>query len=331
MSDDTIKALVETRKRIVREVNDGRLSVKDGARFLGMTRQGLWKLRRNVEKHGMEKAVTGRKRGPLPGCRIWNRTPTWIEEKVENLWYDTGGVGADRLAWLLEDSFIEISRATVYRILVRRRLLRPKEKEPRKPAQLYTKGYPGEEVQLDTTEPFGKGKAIQISAIDDYSRWGGGDLYYGNTSLMASLFLKDLIIKAPFPISAVRVDNGSEFKAEFIKTCQELGIKIIRNPIHSPEKNGKVERFHRTIYEECLWRVNADKHDLEYGRYWLSRYLSWYNNKRRHGGYGMNKQTPRQKIEQWIIENQTDENYQDVNETMILYMGLTRRRGGDNI
>jgi len=319
MSDDTIKALIETRKIIIREVNEEKLSIKDGARLLGMTRQGLWKLRKNVERYGMEKAVAGRKRGPLPGCKIWNRTPVWIEKEIEDLWYDTGGVGADRLVWLLEDGLIKISRATVYRILVRRRLIIPKEKSKKKPAQLYTKGYPGEEVQIDTTEPFGKRKGIQISAIDDYSRWGGGDLYYGNTSLMASLFLRDFVIKAPFPISAVRVDNGSEFKGEFKKTCKELSIKIIRNPVHSPEKNGKVERFHRTINEECLWRVNAEKHDLEYGRYWLNRYLSWYNSKRKHGGYGMNTKTPRQKIEQWIIENQIDENCQDVNETMILY------------
>jgi len=319
MSDDTIKALVETRKRIIKEVNQGKLSVKDGARLLGMTRQGFWKLRKNVQKYGMEKAVVGRKRGPLPGCRIWNRTPAWIEEKVEELWYDTGGVGPDRLVWLLEDSFIKISRSTVYRILVRRRLIIPKEKEVRKPAHLYTKGYPGEEVQIDTTEPFGKGKGILISAIDDYSRWGEGELYYGNTSLMASLFLKELVLKAPFPIKAVRVDNGGEFKGEFERTCQTLGIEIIRNPVHSPQKNGKVERFHRTIEEECLWRVNAEKHELEYGRYWLTRYLSWYNNKRKHGGLGMNGKTPREKIEQWILKNKTEENYQDVNETMILY------------
>ena len=38
MSDNTIKALVETRKRIVREVNQGKLSVKEGARLLGITR-----------------------------------------------------------------------------------------------------------------------------------------------------------------------------------------------------------------------------------------------------------------------------------------------------
>lgn len=141
-----------------------------------MTRQGLWKLRKNVERYGMEKAVTGRKRGPLPGCQIWNRTPAWIEDKIEDLWYDS----PDRLVWLLEDLLIEISRATVYRILVRRRLIIPGKKEKKEPSQLYTKGYPGEEIQLDTTEPFGKRKGILISAIDDFGRWGlWQHQYYG--------------------------------------------------------------------------------------------------------------------------------------------------------
>lgn len=322
MTDYTIEKLVETRRRIVLQVERGELSVKDGAELLGMTRQGLWKLRKNIDKYGIKRGLLGRKRDPLPGNRAWNRVPAWVEDRVTKLWQDNG-VGPDRLCWLLEDEGVELSRSTVYRILVRRRLIVPKEKGERKKAQLYTKGYPGEEVQIDTTEPFGKSQGTLICRIDDFSRWVHAVLYYGNTSVLASLFLKDYIAKAPFPVTAVRVDNGSEFKGEFVKTCQDLGITLIRNPKDSPEKNGKVERLHRTIEEECLWRVKADKEVLEYGSYWLNRYLAWYNNKRRHGGYGMDKRTPRGQIEKWIIDNTiTHSFYQDVNETMILYNPL---------
>lgn len=170
-----------------------------------------------------------------------------------------------------------IARATVYRILVRRRLLRPKTKQERQHTRLYTKGYPGEEVQIDTTEPLGKSNGIQISAIDDYSRWGFGQVYQGNTSHNAASFLLQIIWQAPFPITGVRVNNGSEFKGEFQRTCNQLGIRVIRNPVKTPEYNGKVERFHRTIEEECLWRVKADPDNLGEVNYQLSRYLSWYN------------------------------------------------------
>jgi len=63
MSKHTIRKLVETRLRVVNEVNSGKLWVESGAKLLGLTRQGLWKLRKQVEKYGAN-AVTGRKRGP---------------------------------------------------------------------------------------------------------------------------------------------------------------------------------------------------------------------------------------------------------------------------
>ena len=172
---------------------------------------------------------------------------------------------------------------------------------------------------MDTTEPLGKAGPTLISAIDDFSRHGLADCYWGNKSIQAAEFLKQLYWSAPFPISAVRVDNESEFKKDFIRTCKELSIKIIRNPVRHPTSNGKVERFHRTIEEECFWRVGAKLDNLDYTRYWLSRYLSWYNTKRRHGGYGMKGRTPQERIEDWIINTPSYLEDVDVNETLILY------------
>ena len=318
MSEKTIKNLVETRKRVVMDVNQGQLSVDVGARILGMSRQGFWKLRRRVNEFGLD-AVVGRKRGPKTYTRPHNRTDKWIEQTVERF-FNLYGVGPDRMVWLLEDCGIVVSRATVYRILVRRRLIIPHVKEARKPVHLYTKGYPGEEVQIDTTEPLGKSGPTLITAVDDFSRWGMGDCYYGNRSDQAADFLRRMVMQAPFPIHTVRTDNGSEFKKHFTTTCQELGINIIRNPVHHPTSNGKVERLHRTIEEECFWRVQAKPDDLDYARYWLSRYLGWYNTKRRHGGYGMSGRTPQQRIEDYIITNQSYLEGADVNETLILYI-----------
>lgn len=82
MSEKTIRNLVETRKRVVMDVNQGHLSVDAGARILGMTRQGFWKLRRKVNEYGLE-SVVGRKRGPKSYNRPHNRTSKWIEETVE--------------------------------------------------------------------------------------------------------------------------------------------------------------------------------------------------------------------------------------------------------
>lgn len=320
MTKQAIRKLVDTRLRVVNEVNSGKLSVSSGAKILGISRQGLWKLRKTVERYGSA-AVTGRKRGPKVYKRAYNRTDKWIEDAVEK-YFNLYGVGADRICWLLEDTHIHISRATVYRILVRRRLIIPKVKGKKKPVTLYAKGFPGEEVQIDTTEPFGKKGIILISAVDDHSRWGMADCYYHNNSLNASLFILKIVREAPFPIKCFRTDNGSEFKKYFTAICRKLDIKIKRNPVKHPTSNGKVERMHRTIEEECFWRVQASKEDISYGRYWLSRYLSWYNTVRRHGGYGMKGRTPQQRIEDWILSNKSQSDLPDVNETLILYKYL---------
>ena len=322
MTKFTTVGLLQTKKEVLVQVSQGALAVATAARILGITRQGLWKLRKSFREHG-NLALVGRKRGPKSWFRVHNRTPEWVEDQVAALWQEHQ-VGPDRLLWILEDyhqdAYVHVSRATIYRILVRRRLLRPKTRQERQHTRLYTKGYPGEEVQIDTTEPFGKSSGIQISAIDDYSRWGFAQVYQGNTSANAASFLLKIIWQAPFPITAVRVDNGSEFKKDFQKTCDRLGIRIIRNPVKTPEYNGKVERFHRTVEEECLWRVRATPEDLEQVNYQLSRYLCWYNTKRKHGGMGMNRSTPQEQIEHFIITHRAHPFTRDVNETLILYI-----------
>jgi len=279
MTYSTTLDLLKTKKEVLVKVNQGLLGVVTGAELLGITRQGFWKLRKRFNSEGYQ-ALLGRKRGPKSWYRVHNRTPKWAEDKVCELWIDNH-VGPDRLLWIIEDYHQEIlthvSRSTIYRILVRRRLHKPETQEKEKHTKKYTKTYPGEEIQIDTTEPFGKGRGIQISAIDDYSRWGFADFYQRNTSLNTALFLSRCIQFAPFPIQAVRTDHGSEFYGRFKTVCSRLGIEIIRNRVNTPEHNGKVERFHRTIDEECLWRTRAESEYPEEVRFQLTRYLAWYN------------------------------------------------------
>jgi transposase InsO family protein len=331
MTKSTTTALLKTKKEIIERVERGKLSVKTGSALLGMTRQGLWKLRKNYRRHGRQ-ALTGRKRGPKSWFRSHNRTPEWIEEKVGRLYLEYG-VGLDTLVWIIEDNHlnelggVELSRSTVYRILVRRRLLKRRTRKKENPhPNKYTKGYPGEEVQLDTTEPFGKGKGTMLNIIDDYSRWKVSFFYPRNNSRNTRDSFRHFLDSAPFPVQAVRVDNGAEFKKDFASFCRRNKIRLTRNPVHTPEHNGKVERLHRTVEEECLWRVPEDQQDrLEAVNYALAQHTLWYNTKRRHLGYKMKKRTPQQKIEDWIIDNQSPTKFtKEVNETLILYKPLLK-------
>ena len=334
MTNFTKQSLLKTKKEILNQVEQGKLSVKTAAHLLGITRQGLWKLRKRYQQYGYL-ALAVRKRGPRPGIRPHNRTPAWVEEKVEQI-YLKYGVGLDTLLWIIEDYYsdqlagIKLSRSTLYRILVRRRILgrsrwlglTQKERRRLKHQKRYTKDYPGAEVQIDTTEPFGKNKGVMLNIIDDYSRWKQSYFYQSNNSFNAMICFQHFLNSAPFPVERVRTDNGAEFKKHFTQFCQQKQIKIIRNPVHTPEHNGKVERLHRTVDEECLWRIpQEERTNSETVNYHLAQHSQWYNSKRKHLGYRMNKLTPLQKIEQWILNNKTNQLYQgEVNETLIRYI-----------
>lgn len=150
MTKYTTTCLLRTKKKILNEVEEGKLSINTASHILGITRQGLWKLRQNLKTHGNQ-ALIGRKRGPKSWYRVHNRTPEWMEEKVEELYLKYGG-GPDTLQWIIEDyyhdqfTWIELSRSTIYRIMVRRRLIAKKAKRGNPHPHKYTKGYPGEEV-----------------------------------------------------------------------------------------------------------------------------------------------------------------------------------------
>ena len=52
MTKNIIDSLLDTRRRVVKAVERGELSVEDGANLLGITRQGLWKIRKRVRQFG---------------------------------------------------------------------------------------------------------------------------------------------------------------------------------------------------------------------------------------------------------------------------------------
>ena len=48
-------------------------------------------------------------------------------------------------------------------------------------------------------------------------------------------------------------DNGSQFIfKDFAEYLKQAGLQHIRTSIAYPQSNGKIERYHRTIHEECL-------------------------------------------------------------------------------
>ena len=77
-----------------------------------------------------------------------------------------------------------------------------------------------------------------FTAWDWVSRWSVEQVY----SRVSSRGAADFQARRPFPIQAIQIDGGSEFKGEFEPACQEAEIAFYVLPPKRPQRNGGVER-----------------------------------------------------------------------------------------
>ncbi len=215
---------------------------------------------------------------------------------------------------MLGERGIKLTRMTIYRILLRKGLL-PTKKTLRKNFKRYILGYPGAEIQIDATFIAGRKSYVIFAAIDDHTRWGFAKLYRRCTVSNSIDFLSYVLSHAPFPIQAIRTDNGSENTQALTNFCKKRNIIHKKNPPRMPIHNGKVERFHKTVQEECLWRITTNQ-PKDYLDYQLERFIGFYNCHRPHFGLSMDGRTPYQQLTKYINDNRQDIN---VKRTMILY------------
>lgn len=114
---------------------------------------------------------------------------------------------------------------------------------------------PGDLVQIDTVHlrPLPGVERRQFSAIDVVSRVAMVGVRSQATARTAAAFLTQLVTSFPVPITAIQVDGGSEFMADFEERCAHYGIPVFVLPPRSPKLNGCVERLNRTSREE-FWQ-----------------------------------------------------------------------------
>lgn len=93
--------------------------------------------------------------------------------------------------------------------------------------------------------------------------------------------IKEFELRYSIPIHTVQTDNGSEFLGVFHEYLEVRGITHLFTYPRSPRVNGAIERFNRTIQEECVercdWEIDPLKGDEQ-----IAKYLSWYNETRPH-------------------------------------------------
>lgn len=292
---NTQEALIAMKKQILDSCIDRRMKCKDGATLLRMHPKAFLRLKARYAKEGTAILIP-KKPGPKKYIPQ-NRTPDRIVIIVKRLaikYLDLGPVPlADKL---LEEHGLKLDPTTVWRILKREKVRYTQTyKRWKAEPKLYCLDTPGIELQMDGCYPYGRArKLVLFDAIDDCSRWVSGKLYDRETAENAIEFVKYLVKNVPFRVQRIRVDN--RYGKEFVNFCQSIGIEVIENEPYSPEQNGKIERFHKTVKREFFWKYCSFNDPDILIQFKLNQYLSCYNTKRKHSGYGMNRMTPQLKI-----------------------------------
>jgi transposase InsO family protein len=297
MRRNTIEETITMKENILKRYINRSINRKETAKLLHMHANAVSRLTSKYKKEG-KGALMPKKPGPKSYTRTHNKTPTWIEDLVKHIALKNPHDGPQPLADKVYDTYtITIHPVTVYRILKREKIRYTHEYKRwvKQQPKLYCLDKPGIELQMDGSYPFGRQRNIvSFDAIDDCSRYIIAKLYTKENAENAIDFVKHIVPRAPFRIQRIWVDNryGKEFRA----FCESIGIDVIENDPYHPEQNGKIERYHRTMKKEFFHRYISFHDAQETIEYKYQQWIDHYNTHRRHGGHGMNRMTPKQKI-----------------------------------
>lgn len=190
----------------------------------------------------------------------------------------------------LKQAGFKVSLSSVERTLRRLGLTRRK-----KQASYYTplprpvSGCPGALVQVDTIHYVRPNttRFYIYSLIDTYSRLSYAE-YHQKLSQKTSLgVIKRAQKSFGFKFFTIQTDNGPEFRDYLDIELKRNKISLRHSRVRTPNDNAHVERFNRTLQEECF---KGRRPNERTARKNLEAYIHYYNHARLH--LGINLQTP---------------------------------------
>ena len=145
-------------------------------------------------------------------------------------------------------------------------------------------------VELDSihlmTDP--KHRIYVLTLIDVYSRVAYARAYERMNGRTAVAFARAAQRALPFRLQMLQSDHGPEFSSWFVARVP-AAHRYTR--VGKPNDNAHIERFNRTIQEECLDKIPRDVRMINSA---LRSYLPYYNTKRLH--LGISLKTPIQLV-----------------------------------
>ncbi len=188
---------------------------------------------------------------------------------------------------------VEVSLISVQRTLDRLGFLKKRSlwKRPHDYTERPEATHPGALLEVDTVHimlPDGS-RLYVYTLIDLFSRWAYAEVTKKISGAESFRFVRNAKVSASFKFSMIQTDNGGEFQKMFKYRIAKLGLEHRHSRVRKSNDQAHIERFNRTIQEECFDRTTHNIRDM---RKALRVYLPYYNTERIH--MGINYKTPKE-------------------------------------
>jgi transposase InsO family protein len=185
----------------------------------------------------------------------------------------------------LKKKGIDVSLSSVQRTLARCHLLKKRSpwKRPHDVTLRPEATHAGALLQCDTVHfllPDGS-RLYVYTLIDLFSRWAYAEVTEKIGAGPSVRFIRRAQSRAPFRFEMMQTDHGSEFSTWFTHSLQRMNMRHRHSRVRQCNDNAHVERFNRTLQDECLTDVVRSVPTF---RAALRRYLPHYNGDRMHMG-----------------------------------------------
>lgn len=197
--------------------------------------------------------------------------------------------GYRRLCYMMmDDDILAVSPSTLYRVLSEAGLLRQWKPKPNKKGTGFVQPLqPHEHWHVDISYINLQGTFYYLcSVLDGCSRsiihW---ELREQMTEQEVEIILQRGQEAYPGATPRIISDNGPQFIANDFKAfIRQKGMTHVRTSPYYPQSNGKIERWHKSIKNECIRPKSPSS--LEDAQRLIGDYIEHYNTTRLHSAIG---------------------------------------------